>query len=277
MQNRKPSAGSCRMTRSTTSDKPLSHRVLGGVLAAIFWIVVWHIAATAINQELLIPTPWRVLQTLSSLVVTAPFWKAVGISLLRICAGFLAALAVGSLLAVLTARFRLIRVLFSPLLHIVRAAPVASFIILTLVWIATDLVPVFISFLMVLPIVWVNVEQGIRRIDPKLKEVAAVYRLGHWRTFWHISVPSVMPFFLTAGVNGLGFAWKSGIAAEVICRPALSIGRELQGAKLTLETPEVFAWTAVVIALSIVLEQALLRVTNALMAKAGKEETHVDT
>ncbi len=244
-----------------------------GTFAAVFWLAVWWLAAVAVDQELLIPTPWRVLTALGALVTTPLFWQSVGGSLLRICAGFAAALAVGSLLAVLTVRSRVIHALFSPLLHVVRAAPVASFIILTLVWIATDLVPVFISFLMVLPIVWVNVEEGIRRIDPQLCELAAVYRFGRRRTLTKVYLPSVMPFFLTACVNGLGFAWKSAIAAEVICRPALSIGRQLQGAKLILETPDVFAWTAVVILLSLLLEKLLLRVTRR-MARPAKEVPH---
>ena len=161
--------------------------------------------------------------------------------------------------------------MLSPVLHIVRAAPVASFIIITLVWIRYQWVPVFISFLMVLPIAWINVEQGIRETDPQLLEMASLYRLSFSKRFWKIYVPSVKPFFLTAAVNGLGFAWKSGVAAEVICRPDFSIGKQLQDAKVYFETPEVFAWTAVVVLLSLLLERLLLRVTAS--ASTRKEKT----
>ena len=247
-------------------------KILIGIGVTVFWIGLWWITALRVQQELLIPTPWVVLCTLGELIVTPSFWKAVALSLLRVCAGFAAALVCGTVLAILTTQFRVVHALFSPLLRIVRAAPVASFIILTLVWIVTDMVPVFIAFLMVLPIVWVNVEAGIRRIDPQLREVASVYRFGRWRTLWKVDIPSVMPFFLTACVNGLGFAWKSGIAAEVICRPDLSIGRELQGAKIILETPAVFAWTAVVVILSMLLEFLLVR-----LASRRKEGAYADS
>ena len=247
-------------------------RLIIGLAVAAFWLAVWWIAAVAVNQTILIPTPWHVLQTLWGLMSAAAFWKAVGLSLLRICAGFTAALVTGTLLAAITVRCAWLRALVAPLLQIVRAAPVASFIILTLVWIATDAVPIFIAFLMVLPIVWVNVEEGLRRVDPRLKEVAAVYHLSRFKTLTKITAPSVMPFFLTACVNGLGFAWKSGIAAEVICLPALSIGRRLHSAKQTLETPEVFAWTVVVVVLSMVLERLLVRLTAKLSPAYGKEE-----
>lgn len=255
--------------RSTMLADSRVRRGLTALGTAVFWIVLWQLVAMAVNQVLLIPTPVEVLTTLGTLVVAPLFWRSVGLTLLRICVGFLAALIVGSLCAVLTARSTLLRTLLSPLLHIVRAAPVASFIILTLVWIRTDLVPVFISFLMVLPMVWLSVEQGIRETDGQLLEMATLYRFSRSKRLFAIYVPSVKPFFLTAAVNGLGFAWKSGVAAEVICRPALSIGRQLHDAKMYLETPQVFAWTAVVVVLSLILERLLLRLTAGARRKPG--------
>ena len=71
-----------------------------------------------------------------------------------------------------------------------------------------------------------------------------------------------MPSFIAAAVSALGFAWKSGVAAEVICRPASSLGRLLQDAKLYLETPRVFALTAVVAVLSLLLEIAVKRLAR---------------
>lgn len=258
------------------SVKSPVRRALTAVAVALFWLGLWYAVALLVNQELLIPTPHAVVQVLWSLLPRALFWKSVGLSLLRICTGYAAALIIGSLFAVLTARFSWARTLMSPLLHLVRAAPVASFIIITLVFIRYTWVPVFISFLMVLPMVWLNVEQGIREIDPQLTEVARLYRFPLGKRLKKLYLPSIQPFFLTAAVNGLGFAWKSGVAAEVICRPDFSIGKQLQDAKTYLETPEVFAWTAVVIVLSLLLEQVLLRITAAARKKGGECHDHLN-
>ena len=111
---------------------------------------------------------------------------------------------------------------------------------------------------MVVPVIWGNVEKGIRETDRRLLEMATVFRMGRWRTLLHVHIPAVMPYFLTACTTGLGFAWKSGIAAEVICRPDDSLGRLLQTAKMHLETAEVFAYTAVAVVLSMLLERLLL-------------------
>lgn len=243
---------------------PPLRRIAVGAGVTLFWLLVWEGVALLVGQELLIPTPLTVLKTLWRLIGTPLFWKAAGFSLLRVAGGFLAAVVAGCAAAVLTSRFSIARALLAPLLHIVRAAPVASFIILALVWFRTDVLPVFIAFLMVMPVVWANVEKGIHGIDPTLLEMAEVYRFGRLKTLLRIRLPSVMPYFLAACTTGLGFAWKSGIAAEVICRPVLSIGRQLQDAKIYLETPEVFAWTATVVTLSILLEKGLLQLAKRL-------------
>lgn len=237
-------------------------KLLAGLGVAAFWLVVWELFACAINQEILLPSVTEVAGTLVHLWATEAFWMSVSASLLRVLLGFSAAVAAGTLLAVITCRINLLHTLLSPVLHIVRAAPVASFIILAYFWIETDLLPAFIAFLMVVPMVWANVSQGIRQTDRKLLEMANVYRLGRGKTLRHVWLPSVKPYFLAACTTGLGFAWKSGIAAEVICSPDLAIGTELRNAKAYLETPEVFAWTVTVVVLSVLLERVLLRLVH---------------
>ena len=246
------------MTHSTTTPKNKTSRFIAGLGAAAFWLAIWQIISMLVAQELLVPAPSVVLSTLAGLVRTAGFWAATGLSLLRITAGFLFGIAFGSAAAVVTTRYRTADALLSPMLRLIRATPVASFIILALVWIKTGWLPAFISFLMVVPVVWSNMENGIRQTDVRLLEMAQVYRLGWFRTLIHVRIPSVMPYFMAACTTGMGLAWKSGIAAEVICRPELSIGRQLQSAKIYLETPEVFAWTITVVALSLLLEKLLV-------------------
>jgi NitT/TauT family transport system permease protein len=228
-----------------------------GVAALVFWLAVWQVASLVVGQELLVPSPAVVFGTLGGLLGTAAFWQVTGWSLLRVLTGFVAGVGAGCLAAVLTVRSRVADALLSPLLRVVRAAPVASFIILALVWIPTGRLPAFISFLMVVPVVWDNMAHGIASQDRALLEMAAVFRFGRWQTLRRVRLPLLLPFFAAACTTGMGLAWKSGVAAEVISRPELSIGGELQDAKVYLDTPEVFAWTITVVALSLLLESAL--------------------
>lgn len=227
--------------------------------AMLFWLAVWQCAAFFIGKEVLIPAPAQVAVRLWQLAGQASFWITALSSLGRVVLGFAAALAVGVLLAVLTAAFKPCRALFEPLVSIIRATPVASFIILALVWLQSARVPVFISFLTVVPIVWANVESGILQTDAKLLEMAGIYRFSRWQILRDVYIPSVRPYFLSAFTTGLGFAWKSGIAAEVIANTKNSVGGQIYSAKIYLETPDLFAWTLVVIALSMILEKLLVR------------------
>lgn len=242
----------------------MGRRLLRGLAVAAFWLALWWGAAAAVRQELLIPTPAQVAVTLWHAAGTAAFWRAAGASLWRIVLGFIGGVLAGCLLAGLTVHFSTAYALLSPLLKIVRTTPVASFIILALVWLQTDVLPAVIAALMVMPVVWGNVDKGLREVDGRLLEMAQVFSVGKGRVWLDIRLPAVMPYFLSACTTSLGLAWKSGVAAEVICRPAQSLGHLLQTAKNHLETAEVFAYTAVVIVLSVLLEHLFLWVVRRL-------------
>lgn len=235
----------------------IKHKRITALSVALFWLLIWQILSLKIGQILLLPSPILVLSTLWGLVKTALFWKSVAVSLIRILLGVSLGILLGCIFAFCTEKFILLNRLFSPLLYIVRTVPVASFIILALVWIHVDFIPIFISFLMVFPLVWENIRTGIRAIDPSLIEMADIFRLSHSSCFFKIKLPSLFPYLISSSVTSLGFGWKAGIAAEVICRPLFSIGRQLQDAKTYLDTPEVFAWTLTVVILSVLLEKAL--------------------
>ena len=237
------------MQRSITRSK----QFLKNLAIAAFWLAVWQAAAMCVRSEILIPTPARVLQTWAGLVGSAGVWMA--------CLYSLACL-IGVALGVICLRLPLLGAVFSPILHMIRATPVISFIILALVWIRTDYVPVFISFLMVVPILYAAVQTGLRSVDRQLLEMARVFQMQRRKVIESIYLPAILPVVLSQGTVGLGFAWKSGIAAEVICLPLLSIGRQLKNAKATIDTPAVFAWTATIILLSLLLEWLLHRLAH---------------
>ena len=237
----------------------MGKRITRKIAAGAVWLLVWQLCWLAVGQDVLLPSPAGVARRLGQLICTLPFWQQVGLSLLRILTGYLLALALGAALGALTARSRLADCLLSPALRTVRAIPVASFIILLFVLMSKEHIPTVTSFLMVLPVVWANVDQGVRETDPALLEMARVFRLPPGRVLRHIRLPAVMPFFLASARTGMGLAWKAGVAAEVLAAPRLGIGRALYEAKVYLESEELFAWTAVIVAISVLLERGLVR------------------
>ena len=237
--------------------------ILKTVSVLLFWLAVWLLLSFLVGS-LLLPRPDQVLLHLGALVITADFWRAVAATLLRILCGTVIGTVLGVALAALTCRFRLVNALFSPLLTVVKSTPVASFIVLLLIWVGRDVLPAVIVVLMVLPVVWANVSAGISGTDRQLLELAEVYRFSRSRTLKRIFLPSVLPHFLAALRSALGMAWKAGVAAEVLTVPGVSVGKRLMDAKLYLEIPDLFAWTLVVILCSLAIEKLLIAAVSRL-------------
>ena len=228
------------------------------------------LAAAVPNGELLLASPVLAAARLLELLPSPAFWRAVGNSSLRIFGGFLLSCALAALLASLAAGRSWLQDLLAPPVAAVKAVPVASFIILALVWLDARSLSLFISALMVFPPVYLNVLEGLQGTDRKLLELAQVYRIPLRRQIWGIYVPQTLPYFRSAAALGAGLCWKAGAAAEVIGIPAGSIGERLYTAKIYLQTPDLFAWTAVIAGLSVLFERVLLLAVDRLAERAGR-------
>lgn len=238
--------------------KSKAFKLISAILSVLFWILVWAAISFKVSNAFLLPSPADTLRALWGMAVSADFWTTAGISLARILAGILIAVAIGSAAAILTANLCAANSLLSPMMTVIKATPVASFIVLALLWIDRNTLPVFITVLIVLPIVWSNVSSGIRAVDKGLLDVARVYRFPLGKRIMRVYVPSVTPYFLAACRASLGMAWKAGIAAEVLCTPRHAIGTQIYFSKTYLETTDLFAWTLAVIILSVIIEKLLI-------------------
>ena len=239
------------------------------LLAVAFWLAVWQAAAMAIGQEVFLVSPVQALRTLVQLLPRADFWQRVCFSSGRILLGFLLGAVVSVVLAICAARWSAADALLAPVMQLVKATPVASFIILALVWLNSQSLSLFISALMVFPPVYLNVLEGICRTDRRLLEMARVFRVPLGRRLRGIYLPQVMPYFRTAVSLGLGLCWKAGAAAEIIGLPAGSMGERLYTAKVYFQTADLFAWTVTIVAVSVVFERLFLALVDRLMGKAG--------
>ena len=234
-------------------------------LAALaVWIVLWQAAAMTLGHGgLFLATPVQTLAALARIVPTAGFWQRIAFSALRILAGFLLAVAGGLVLGAAGARWRRMRIFVEPVMQLIRAMPVASFVILALLWVRGENLSVVVSFTHVLPVVYAGVQAGIADTDPQLLEMARVYRLPLGARLRYIWLPGVFPSFSESCIAAMGMCWKSGVSAEVIGLPDHSVGDALYRAKITLSTPEVFAWTLVIVLLSALLSAAAARLLRA--------------
>ena len=246
----------------------LSHsrakRVLAAVGALLFWLAVWHIAYLIVDRPFLLTSPWQALLRMLRFLGEVAFWRSVGATGFRVLCGFGSAMLLGAVMAFVSAGNPFVKTLFAPMLGAVRAAPVVSFIMLALMWMTSNVLPMFIAFIMVLPLAYSNLVSGLENLDRQLLEMARLFRFPWRRVLRLIYIPSLMPYLTAACATGLGFAWKSAIAAEVIAHPALGIGRQIHRSRIYFEVVDLFAWTVAVILISVALEKCTLYALRAL-------------
>ena len=237
---------------------PSAFRAAGARLVAVlFWLAVWQGLSLWIGQDILLVSPLTAFQTLLGLMGQGSFYRAVAGSLGRVLWGFFLGALLGTALAALAYALPLTEVLFTPLMQTAKATPVASFVILALVFIRARYLSVLTAFLMVLPILYTNILTGLKEVDWRLMEMARVFRMRPFARIKGIYLPAAYPYFLSGCALSLGMSWKAGVAAEVIGLPDGAVGTALYQAKIFFSTPEMFAWTTAIILLSVGLERAV--------------------
>lgn len=232
--------------------------VLKKVGAALLALTFWEIAALLIHQRILLVTPVAVARRLCTIWRVEGFARAIWFSFYHIAGGFLLGLILSCLIAYLAAKHPVVETLLWPWMATIKSVPVASFVVICLIWLSARNLSVFISFLIVIPIIYQNVLEGLRAENREMQEVATVFQLPWRKRFRYIELPKLRPFLLSACRVTTGMAWKAGIAAEIIGVPNGSIGKMLYTAKIYLDTDDLLAWTVIIVVISVVAEKVFL-------------------
>jgi NitT/TauT family transport system permease protein len=229
----------------------------------IFWITVWEILSLIINQEIYLPSPFATFKSLFDLMFDKITYITILYSTYRTLTGFLISTFWGVILGFVCGMNKSIYNLLNPLVSIIRTVPVMSIIIIAIMWFKDTNVPVFVAFLMCFPIIWTNTIQGIASADNKLLQMCKIYSIKKIRVIKSVYFYSTLPYIKAGMISALGISWKVTSAAEVLSLPKYSIGRFLYDSKVYLEIPDLFAWTIIIILLSIFFENLLKKIFTA--------------
>lgn len=227
-------------------------------LVLLFWLAVWSVAALVVANPLFLPAPWTVLEAMMATVQEPSFLLRLFFSQVHVLGGLLVGAFLGSLLGWQSATHPLLyRFCRIPVL-LMRAVPVASFILFALFLMPSAHLAFFIVFLLVLPPVFENARVGRLSVDHDLEEMADTFHVTPALRFRGLLLPTVSPYLTAAFHNAIGLAWKGGAAAEMIALSTNTLGEALFQSKLTLEMPLLFAWTGWILLLSAFHTKALL-------------------
>lgn len=245
------------------SRKTVLIRIFRIVILILIYLGVWQLLSMIVGSSLLLPSPVETAERFFRIIVDKDCLLDLGFTFLRLIAGYLLGAAAGIVLAVLTARSSFFRFLLSPFRVLIKSTPVLSFVLLLLVSVVSNMVPVVVAAIMVAPMIWATTEQAILSLDTKLTEMACLY-FTPFQQFHLVYLPQMLPQILASGLTALGFAWKAVITAEVLSLPKFAIGNRMYLSKIYLETPDMVAWTVLVVSLSLALELLLKYTTKRL-------------
>ena len=236
---------------------PILRKIAKFCVPIAVYILIWQLLSMLVGSRLLLlPSPLDTLRSMGEIVSSKSGWQSIGMTVVRILAGFLLGCAVGIGFAVLTSHSRVFDWLLRPLRSLIKTTPITSFALILLVSVISGAVPVIVAMIVVIPMIWQTTEEAIKNRDVHLSEMAKIY-LSPWKKLRYVTLPQVLPQFFASASTALGFAWKAVITAEILALPKLGIGRQMQFHKIHVEIPELFAWTLLVILLSVILENAL--------------------
>ncbi len=232
-------------------------KILYFIIPIIFWVGIWQLISIIVNNSYFLPSVTETLSSLFDLFASKSFYKAVISSLVSVLIGLVSGTILGIILAVSSYKSKILRSIVAPLISIIKSTPVATFIVILWVMLDGRLLPIIIAVMMVMPIIWHNIIDGFSSISTELSEVCFSYEIPINKKIRLLIFPALLKFFIPAIITASGLAWKAEIAAEIIGYTKHSIGQYINDAKTAFETSEVFAWTIIIIALSIMLEQAM--------------------
>ncbi|WP_049946022.1 ABC transporter permease [Butyrivibrio sp. WCD2001] len=233
-----------------------------GIVA--FWLLVWQLLAIIIHNKILLAGPAESLNALIQMAKTPDFSASVVTSMLHIVAGVVIGCVLGIVLGAIALKYRIVGEFISPVVTTVKSVPVASFVVLILIWIGSDNLSTVIVALVVFPILYLATTNGLSAADDKLLEMAHVYRMPSANKIRYIYFPALIPSYMSAISVAVGMGFKSGAAAEVIGQPLLTMGNGLYRSKINLDTAEVFAWTFTIVLASFVVEKIFIMIISIL-------------
>ena len=227
------------------------------LLPILFWLAVWEVSALILDFSYFLPDIVTTLKSLVKILVSLNTYKLLFNTFFRVIISIIISAALGTLLAILSHKFEIVKRIISPALAVMKSVPVAIFSVLFYVFIRDDVVPVIIAVFMIMPMIWQNVLDGYNSIDENLYEVCEAYEFSFKKRLRILILPTLIKYFIPALITSVGFAWKAVISSEILVRTVDSVGKVISDSKYQMDTPTAYAWTFIAIILSIALEKAV--------------------
>lgn len=246
-------------------EKRLNGNNMKKKMVIIFiWLLIWQGLSMLVSNDILLAGPYETIKALISLCGDRLFYFAIINTQIRIIAGILSAFIFAVSFAALSYKIRLFREFMAPLVSVLKSIPVASFVIILLIWAGNKNVSLFICLMVGFPLIYIPLLGALLNLNKGLKELADLYKMSLLKKIRFMIWPQIKETVISSLKLAIGMGFKSGIAAELIGQPLNTIGNGLYRAKVSLETDRLFAWTLVIVLISYLLEKFVIYILRKL-------------
>lgn len=224
------------------------------LLAIFIMFLIWQLYAMSLDISILLPYPKDVFLALGRLFITIDSLLVIFWTVLRLLIVLVISSVVGILLGVISGFSKNFAAFMNPIVTVLRTIPVIAITIILLMYFEKDLAPYIITFLMLFPIIYQGIFEGIKNID---QELVDVYRLddNHFFTgLTHCYLPLISKDVRTAILQSLGLGLKVMVMAEFLASTENSIGKAISNARVNFAFDEIFAWVVLLIVIALLLE-----------------------
>ena len=225
------------------------------ILPIVVWIAVWQIASMAVDFSFLLPDVAETAKSLWKILLSGNTYKVLLLTLKRVFLSLLFGTVVGGILAIASAKFEIVRVFISPAISVMKSTPVAVIAVLLYSLFSGNAAPIIVALLMIMPVIWQNLVDGYNSIDKNLWEVCDAYEFSFKKRLKILILPALTKYFVPAFITSVGLSWKAVISAEILVHTIDSVGDMIFESKYRLDTAAVFAWTVIIIVMSMALEK----------------------
>lgn len=217
------------------------------ILGIIIFILLWFFISLKINSEIVFPNILTIIKKLIEIILEKSFYKDLFLSLIRVFITFILSFLLAIIFGILSGIFSYIRYMLMPIINFIRTIPTIPLILVAIIWFDNNTVPIFVSMLVIFPIMYDAVVNGIINVDKNLIEMSLSYNVSLKNQIISLYIPSIKPYILTAVSQSMGITWKSILAAEIFALPSLGIGSKLYESHLYLDTVSLFAYCLIAV------------------------------
>lgn len=258
------------MQKNGSKDKLLK------IAGIVFWILLWAAIALFVNQKLILAGPVDTLLSFFKSITLPSFWLSILYSFIHIFIGFIIALIIGSLLAIISDKVKYFHYFISPVVQLFKSAPIVCFIVLLLIWFGTSFVDVVTVIISVIPIYYYAIYQANKEKSASIMDALTIYKVSGSDKFRAYIWPNAFPFVKQATETGVGIAWKAGVTAQMIGVVSNTIGEGIYNSKINLDSSQLIVWMFVVIILGFVTEKLTILILKKSASPANQNNKKIE-